>query len=269
MRIGRPLTAVALIGFVALMLLPLYSMIVLASAPDDTDLSGLGFHGFALFDNIGQIMTDGRFPRYLMNSVLIASAVSALDVAISAAAGYALARLRFPGRAALLNLVVIALSLTPAVVMIPVFVMLSEIGWLNSYQGLIAPFAASALGVFLVRQFALGIPVQMLHAARVDGASELRIFLRIAVPLLRPALLTVLLLQFLAQWDNLIWPLIAASEQDLWTLPLALSSFEGEHGIVYHLQSAAALISILPPLVLFSFLQRYYVSGLTLGGVKR
>ena len=109
----------------------------------------------------------------------------------------------------------------------------------------------------------------MLHAARVDGAGELRIFLLIAVPLLRPALLTVLLLQFLAQWDNLIWPLIAASEQDLWTLPLALSSFEGEHGIVYHLQTAAALISILPPLVLFSFLQRHYVSGLTLGGVKR
>ncbi|MEU7836098.1 carbohydrate ABC transporter permease [Nonomuraea sp. NPDC049129] len=269
MRIGRSLSAVALIGFVALMLLPLYSMIVLASAPDDTDLSGLRFTGFALFGNIGEIMSDGRFPRYLMNSVLIASAVSVLDVAISAAAGYALARLRFPGRAALLNLVVVALSLTPAVVMIPVFVMLSEIGWLNSYQGLIAPFAASALGVFLVRQFALGIPVQMLHAARVDGASELRIFLRIAVPLLRPALLTVLLLQFLAQWDNLIWPLIAASEQDLWTLPLALSSFEGEHGIVYHLQTAAALISILPPLVLFSFLQRYYVSGLTLGGVKR
>ncbi|MFI6740586.1 carbohydrate ABC transporter permease [Nonomuraea sp. NPDC050451] len=269
MRIRRSLTVVALVGFVALMLLPLYSMVVLASSPDDSDLSGLRFHGFALFDNLGQIMTDGRFPRYLLNSVVIASAVSVLDVAISAAAGYALARLRFPGRAALLNLVIIALSLTPAVVMIPVFVALSELGWLNSYQGLIAPFVASALGVFLVRQFALGIPAQMLHAARVDGAGELRIFFLIAVPLLRPALLTVLLLQFLAQWDNLIWPLIAASEQELWTLPLALSSFEGEHGIVYHLQTAAALLSILPPLVLFALLQRYYVSGLTLGGVKR
>jgi multiple sugar transport system permease protein len=269
MRLGKALSMLALLGFVALMLLPLYSMIVLASAPDDSNLSGLSFNGFALFDNIGTIMGDGRFPRYLLNSLVIAGVVAVLDVAISSAAGYALARLRFPGRAALLNLVVIALSLSPAVVMIPVFVMLAEIGWLNSYQGLIAPFVASALGVFLVRQFALGIPVQMLHAARVDGVSEWRIFFGIVVPLLRPALLTVLLLQFLAQWDNLIWPLIAANEQELWTLPLALSSFQGEHGIVYHLQTAAALISIVPPLVLFGFLQRYYVSGLTLGGVKR
>lgn len=269
MKIGRALSLLALICFVVLMLLPLYSMVVLASAPDDTDLSGLRFHGFALFDNIGTIMGDGRFPRYLLNSVVIAGVVSVADVAISAAAGYALARLTFRGRAALLNLVVIALSLSPAVVMIPVFVMLARIGWLNSYQGLIAPFVASALGVFLVRQFALGIPVQMLHAARVDGVGEWRIFFGIVMPLLRPALLTVLLLGFLAQWDNLIWPLIAANEQELWTLPLALSSFQGEHGIVYHLQTAAALISILPPLILFALLQRYYVSGLTLGGVKR
>jgi multiple sugar transport system permease protein len=269
MALARRLTTRAMLLLAAaLMLLPLWTMLVVAAAPDDSDLSGVTFHGFALFSNIDQLLGDGVFPRYLLNSVIVAGVAALLDVAFSAAAGYALARLRFPGRRLLFAAVIVTLSLSPAVLLIPVFLIVRALGWLNSYPGLIAPSAVSALGVFLVRQFALGIPQQMLQAARVDGVSELRIFWGIAVPLLRPALLTLLLLQFLAHWDNLIWPLVVTSDQSLWTVPVGLASFQGEHGFNFHLMTTAALLSMVPPLVLFAALQRYYVSGLTLGSVK-
>ena len=258
------LTVVTLI-----MLLPIYAAITIASSGSDQDVDGLRFHGFQLVGNLRDLFADGTFPRYLLNSVIVAGIAAVLDVAISAAAGYALARLTFPGRRVLFAVVVATLSLSPAVVIVPTYVMMRWVGWLDSYQGLILPGAVSAFGVFLVRQFALGIPPQLLHAARIDGAGEWRIFTRLAVPLLRPALLTLFLLSFLAQWDNLIWPLIVANNPDLWTLPVGLAGFEGEHGTNYHLLLTATLVSIVPPLLILAALQRYYVSGLTLGGVKK
>lgn len=267
--LGRVIS-LALVGAYALTaLVPVWSMVVIASAPNDRDLSGVGLPGPGLFTNLGTVLGEAPFRRYLWNSIGVTMAVSLLDVAISAAAGYALARLAFPGRRLFMNLVVVALSLSPVVVAIPVYVMMAKIGWLDSYQALILPFAVSAMGVFLVRQFALAIPAQMLHAARVDGASEFHIFRRIVLPLLRPALLTLMLLQFLAQWDNLFWPLIAASSQELWTVPLGLASFQGQYGFVYYLLMTGALVSVVPPFILFFLLQKYYVSGLTLGGVKQ
>jgi multiple sugar transport system permease protein len=251
------------------MLLPIYAALTIASADSDENINGLGFHGFHLFGNLAELFGDGTFARYLVNSIIVASVAAGLDVAISAAAGYALARLSFPGRRLLFGTVVATLSLSPAVVIVPVYIMMRWAGWLDTYQGLILPGAVSAFGVFLVRQFALGIPPQLLHAARIDGATEWRIFTRLAVPLLRPALLTLFLLSFLAQWDNLIWPLIVANQPDLWTLPVGLAGFEGEHGTNYHLLLTGTLVSICPPLLILAVLQRYYVSGLTLGGVKK
>jgi multiple sugar transport system permease protein len=140
--------------------------------------------------------------------------------------------------------------------------------WLNSYQGLIVPGMVSAFGVFLIRQFALGIPRQLIDAARLDRAGELRILFRIVVPLLRPALLTLFLLEFLAQWDNLLWPLVVSNDPKYWTAAVGLASFTGQYGTQYSLLAAAALVSAIPPFVLFVVLQRYYVSGLTLGGLK-
>jgi multiple sugar transport system permease protein len=267
-RIARAGMVALLLVVAAIMLLPVYYMLVVASASDDHHLSRLWFQGFHLFDNVGTVLGDGHFLRYTFNSLVMSGAIAVLDVALSGAAGYALARLEFPGRRLLFAAVVTTLALSPVVVVIPVYVMVRWLGWLNSYQGLIVPGMVSAFGVFLVRQFALGIPRQMLDAARIDGVGELRIFLRIGMPLLRPALLTLLLLQFLAQWDNLLWPLIVANTQELWTIPVGLSGFQGEHGINYHLLTTGALISLLPPMILFAALQRYYVSGLTLGGLK-
>lgn len=250
-------------------LIPVYSMVVLASSEDDTDLSGLGWPQGFLVQNATAVLENSEFMRYLINSLVVTSVVVMLDVAISAMAGYAMARLRYPGRRLFQIVIIMSLSLSPAVVVIPVYIAMAEIGWLDSYKALILPVAVSALGVFLVRQFALAIPGQLFNAARVDGASELRIFLFIALPLLRPALLTLALLQFLAQWDSLLWPLLAVSSAELWTLPLGLASFQGQYGYVYFLLMTGALISVIPPFILFLILQKYYVSGLTLGGVKR
>ena len=271
-RVIRPgrVASLSLVGAYALVaLVPVYSMVVIASQPNDGDLSGIGLPAGSLFSNITVVLGEPTFVRYVINSVGVATVVSFLDVLISAGAGYAMARLRFPGRTIFLNTIIVALSLSPVVVAIPVYILMARLGLLDSYTALILPVAVSALGIFLVRQFALAIPSQMLNAARVDGASEFRIFVKIALPLLRPALLTLFLLQFLAQWDNLFWPLIAVSSQDLWTLPLGLASFGGQYGFVYYLLMTGALISIIPPVVLFLLLQKYYVAGLTLGGVKR
>jgi multiple sugar transport system permease protein len=267
-RGGAAITAV-LFAVVALMFVPVYSMVVIASQPDDSDLRGVWFHGFHLLGNVGTMFGDGRFPRYFLNSLILAGGVGVLDVVFSAAAGYALARLRFPGRRLLFGAVVATLGLAPPMIIVPLYVIVRTLGWVDSYQGMIVPMMISAFGVFLVRQFALGIPGELLDSARVDGAGEFRTFARIAVPLLRPALLTLFLVQFLAQWDNLLWPLLVANRPSLWTLPVGLAGFQTEHGVNVHLMTTAALVIAIPPLLLLMLLQKYYVSGLTLGGVKQ
>lgn len=259
----------ALLLVVAVMFVPIYVMVVVASAPDDTDLRGVWFNGFHLWGNLTEIFRTGHLGRYLANSLILAVSVGVLDVAFSAAAGYALARLRFPGRRLVFATIVTTLALAPPMIMVPLYVIVRSLGWIDSYQGMIVPMMISAFGVFLVRQFALGIPAELLDSARVDGAGELRVFAKIAFPLLRPALLTLFLIEFLAQWDNLLWPLLVANRQDLWTLPAAVASFQSEHGVSFHLMTATALVVAMPPLLLLALLQRYYVSGLALGGVKK
>jgi multiple sugar transport system permease protein len=268
-RRGRLIRGVLLTAVVAAMLLPVYSMLVTASAGDDSDLRGLVFNGFHLPGNIAEMFSGGTFPTQLRNSLILSTGIGVLDVIFSGAAGYALAQLAFPGRRVLFAQVVGTLALSPTVVMVPVYIIVRQLGWINTFQGMIVPSMISAFGVFLVRQFALGIPRELLLAARVDGAGELRIFARIALPLLRPALLTLFLLQFLTQWDNLLWPLIVANDPGLWPLPVGLSQFQTDHGFNLHLLTTAALITAVPPLIVMFSLQRYYVAGLTLGGVKK
>ena len=268
-RPGRIVVTVVLLAVVAAMFVPVYVMLVVASAPDDTDLRGVWFNGFHLWGNLTEIFGTGHLARYLMNSVILSVSISVLDVVFSAAAGYALARLRFPGHRLLFGAIIGTLALSPPMIMVPMYVIVRTLGWIDSYQGMIVPMMISAFGVFLVRQFALGIPGELLDSARVDGAGEFRVFARIVFPLLRPALLTLFLIQFLIQWDNLLWPLLVANRQSLWTLPVAIASFQGEHGVSFHLMMTTALLIAVPPVALLLLLQRYYVSGLTLGGVRK
>ena len=161
-----------------------------------------------------------------------------------------------------------ALVIPSQVAMVPLFLMLKQMGLVNTYWGVIIPAMASIFGIFLVRQYALSIPDDLLDAARIDGASELHIFRVIVIPVLKPIIVTLAVFTLLGTWNDFMWPLIVLSDQDLYTLPVALASLSREHVADNELMMAGAVVTTLPVLALFVCLQRYYVSGLMAGSVK-
>jgi multiple sugar transport system permease protein len=183
-------------------------------------------------------------------------------------AGYAFAKLQFRGRDALFRGLLSALVIPAQVAMLPLFLLLKQIGLINTYAGVIVPSMATIFGIFLVRQYALGIPDSLLEAARIDGASELKIYRRVVLPLLTPILITLALFTFLASWNDFLWPLIVLTDDDRYTLPVALASLTREHVQDNELMMAGSVVTVIPVLLLFLFLQRYYIEGILLGGVK-
>ncbi|NUO93225.1 MAG: carbohydrate ABC transporter permease [Gemmatimonadaceae bacterium] len=206
--------------------------------------------------------------RYAMNSALVAVVTTAGALAINASAGYAFAKLRFHGRDATFRAMAAGLAIPVQVAMLPLFLLIKSLGLVNSYGGVIIPGLASIFGIFLVRQYALAIPDDLLDAARIDGAGELRVFRSIVLPTIRPVLATLALWTFLATWNDFMWPLIVLSDDRRYTLPVALAGLVGEHSQDVELMMAGAVITVLPVLVLFLMLQRYYVEGVTEGSVK-
>jgi multiple sugar transport system permease protein len=161
-----------------------------------------------------------------------------------------------------------ALVIPGQVAMLPLFLMLKQMGLVNSYAGVLIPSAASIFGIFLVRQYALTIPDALLEAARLDGAGELRIFRSIVLPLLAPILVTLALFSFLGSWNDFMWPLIVMTDKDMYTLPVAIASLSNEHVQDNELMMAGSVLTIVPVLLIFLGLQRYYLQGLTMGSVK-
>lgn len=205
---------------------------------------------------------------YFINSLIVATLGTVLSLAFNATAGYAFAKLRFRGRDRIFQLLVAALVIPGQVTMLPLFLMLKEIGLINSFAGVLVPVSASIFGIFLVRQYALSIPDELLEAARVDGASEGRIFLQIVVPALTPILITLALFTFLAVWNDFMWPLIILTDQERYTLPVALAALSREHVQDNEMMMAGSVLTVVPVLVLFLVLQRYYLQGLLAGSVK-
>jgi len=206
--------------------------------------------------------------RYFANSLFLASAATALSLTFNVAAGYAFAKLRFAGRDRVFQLLLVALVIPGQVAMIPLFLMLQKIGLVNNFGGVLVPAAAGVFGIFLVRQYALSIPDELLEAARVDGAGEFRIFRSIVLPALLPIMVTLATFTFLATWNDFMWPLIVLSDERLYTLPVALASLSREHVQDSELMMAGAVVTVLPVLALFVVLQRYYIQGLLAGSVK-
>jgi multiple sugar transport system permease protein len=206
--------------------------------------------------------------RYLLNSLLIATLATAISVTFNLMAGYAFAKLRFRGRDAIFKLLLGALVIPGQVAMLPLFLMLKPMGLINTYGGALVPAMASIFGIFLVRQFARGIPDELLEAARIDGAGELRVFTTVVVPLLRPIVATLAVFSFLAAWNDFMWPLIVLTDDALHTLPVALAGLAREHVQDNELMMAGSVVTVLPVLVLFLVLQRQYMEGLLAGSVK-
>ena len=218
--------------------------------------------------NYRELFAHAGMGRYLANSVLLAVAATALSLVFNVMAGYAFAKLRFRGREQLFRLMLGALVIPGQVAMVPLFLLLKHMGLVNTYGGVIVPALASIFGVFLVRQYALSIPDELLEAARIDGASEWKIFVAIVVPLLSPIIVTLAVFTLLGTWNDFMWPLIVLSDQNLYTLPVALASLSREHVQDNELMMAGAVLTTLPVLIVFLSLQRYYMQGLMMGAVK-
>jgi len=218
--------------------------------------------------NYRELFAHAGMARYLANSVILAIAVTALSLVLNVAAGYAFAKLRFKGRERIFRAMLGALVIPSQVALVPLFLLLKQLGLVNTYGGIIVPAMASIFGIFLVRQYALAIPDDLLDAARIDGASEFRIFGSIVVPALKPIIVTLAVFTLLGTWNDFMWPLIVLSDQHLYTLPVAVASLSREHVADNELMMAGSVVTILPVLAVFVALQRHYLQGLMAGSVK-
>jgi multiple sugar transport system permease protein len=219
--------------------------------------------------NFSNLFSSLDFATYFFNSTLIAVVVTVANLLFCSMAGYALAKLDFIGRGKIMALVLATLMVPSSVTLVPLFVLMSKLGLVNSYASVILPFAAGAFGVFLMRQFMLGLPSDLLDQARVDGAGEWRIFWTIVLPLVKPALATLGIFQFLASWNNFLWPLVALTDESKYTLPVALATFAiGQNKADYGLLMAGAVALVAPVIVVFLLLQRHFTQSIAMTGLK-
>jgi multiple sugar transport system permease protein len=251
-------------------LFPLYWMIVASLQPDTLrlQLRDLLPTQFTL-DNYLQLFAFNPAAGWAINSLVVSSVAMVGALFTSATAGYVFGKKQFWGRQALFILVIGTMALPTAVLLIPRFLIVAGFGWLNSYQGMIAPMLAFPFGVFLVRQFMHAIPNDLIDAAKIDGASELRVFTAIIVPLSKPALGAVAIFAFIQTWSDYLWQLVVATTPGAFTLPVGVASvavkdMETQYGVAM----AGATISFLPMLVIFLLFQRYFVKGISTGAVK-
>jgi len=221
-------------------------------------------------NNFPEVFRRAPFGIYFLNSIFVALCVVVGVLITSSMGGYAFAKFDFLGKEILFILVLSTMMVPWAVTIIPVYTLIFKLRWLDTRQALIIPPLASAFGIFLFRQFMLGIPTDYIDSARIDGASEFRIYLNIILPLCRPVLATLALFTFMGQWDSLLWPLLVIKSPQKLTIPLGLAQFRfAIYGFnETNLLMAAALISILPTVILFLITQKYFIQGITLTGLK-
>jgi len=220
-------------------------------------------------DNYATWFNDLNISTFFLNSLIVAVFTVLGNLLFCSMIGYALAKMEFAGKRALFLLVMLTLMVPGVVTFVPLFVLVSKLGLLNTYPALILPFLTSPLGVFLMRQFMMGIPDSLIEAARIDGAGELRTFFRVVMPLCGPPLATLGILTFLGSWNNFLWPLVAAQSQKMYTLPVALSLYStGENATNYGLLLAGSVLVIAPIVLLFVLLQRFFIQSVATAGIK-
>jgi alpha-1,4-digalacturonate transport system permease protein len=208
------------------------------------------------------------FPRFLANSVIVTVAATALTLLINSLAAFALAKYNFRGRDLLFLITLATIMIPLQVILLPVYQVVSALGLTNSLLGMIIPPAATPTGVFLLRQYMLSLPDETLEAARIDGAGEFRVFWRIVLPLCRPALAVVAIFSVIWRWNDFLWPLIAAQDESVQTLPVAIARFAGQQAIPFNQILAVSVVSIVPVIVLFLVLQRQIIAGLVRGAIR-
>ena len=265
------LTHLVLLLAAGVILAPLYWLLATAlKAPDEVYLlPPVWLPARPHWENFARAWQAAPFARYLANSLVVATTVVLLELTTGALAAYAFARLRFPGRDLLFLAFLAVLMLPRQVVLVPTYLVLTWLGWLDTYQALIIPFATSALGTFLIRQSFLTIPQDLVDAARMDGAGHLDILSRILVPLTIPTFATFALLSFTWRWNDYFWPLIFTTSADMRTLPVGLVLLRAsEVGVEWHTLMAGAVIVLAPIVVLFLAVQRTFIEGVARTGIR-
>lgn len=218
--------------------------------------------------NYRTVFNETPFARWFLNSMVVALITTASVAFFDSLVGYVLAKFRFPGRTVIFLLMLCTLMVPTEMLVIPWFVMSINLGWTDSYWGIMFPGVISAFGIFLMRQFFLGVPNDLLDAARIDGFSEFRIFWKIALPLVKPALAALCIFTFLGNWNAYIWPLIVVRSEEMRTLPVGIAFFSSEAGSAFHLIMAAAAMATIPVIIVFLIFQRQIIKGIALTGVK-
>jgi alpha-1,4-digalacturonate transport system permease protein len=218
--------------------------------------------------NYTEALTSFNFAHYFMNSVIVTVAATALTLSINAMAAYALAKYNFRGRDTLFLITLSTIMIPVQVILLPVYQVVASMGMANSLLGLIIPPAATPTGVFLLRQYMLTIPDDLLEAARIDGAGEFTIFWRVVLPLCKPALAVVAIFSVIWRWNDFLWPLLIAQDEAVYTLPVALARFSSQLVVPFNLVLAMSVLSIVPVVVIFLFMQRQIVSGIAQTGLK-
>ncbi|MCY3657455.1 MAG: carbohydrate ABC transporter permease [Caldilineaceae bacterium] len=218
--------------------------------------------------NFSEVWFNIGFWRFSLNSAFVALTITTCQLLTSTMAGFAFARYEFPGRTVIFIVILSTLMIPFQVIMIPLFIMMAKMGLVNTYWGMIVPAIVTPFGIFLMRQFMLSVPKSLLEAARIDGASEPYIYARIMLPLSKPAIAALTIFTFLSAWDDFLWPLIIINSKQKWTLPIAMSRFTEQYISQTHLQMAGAAVMFLPVLIVFLLMQRNFIEGVAMTGLK-
>lgn len=269
-RLGAVVSWVVLAAAAAAMLVPFIWMLSVAVRPSSdlyADPARL-WPGSWTWHGIRAVLDQLPFGRLIVNTVVFAGGATLLLLLFDSMTAFALARLRFRGRNVLFVVILATLMVPFQVTIVPVFLTLFHLDWLNSYQGLIIPRATSALGIFLLRQFFMQIPRELDAAARIDGANNFTVYWRIILPNSKPVLASLFIIQFSALWNDFLWPLIVTNDIDMQTLPAALTVFSSQAGVDHAALMAGAAISLAPLAIAFLLLQRFFVQGVATTGLK-
>jgi len=270
------LTWVTNIGLLLIALIALFPifMLLISSFRPSSELMRTGISlafdwSILNFDNYTYIFTEaGSYWNWYMNSLIISAITIVLSLFFSAMVGYALAVYDFKGKNLFFTFVVFILMVPFEILMLPLFQMMISFQMVDSYIGVILPMVVAPIAVFFFRQYALGLPTQLMDAARIDGATEYGIYFKIMLPLMAPSLGAMAILQGLGSWNNFLWPLIVLRSNDMFTLPIGLATLLTPYGNNYDVLIAGSVMTIIPIVILFIFFQRYFITGLTVGGVK-
>ncbi len=215
-----------------------------------------------------KLFTRINIGRFFLNSFALSVSVTFISLFFNSLAGFVFAKFKFAGKDKLFKILLSSMIIPSQVTMLPLFLMLKEMGFINTYFAIIIPGMANIFGIFLIKQYAESIPDSLLEAAKIDGATDFQIYYKIFLPVIKPILVTLALFTFMGTWNDFIWPLIALSDQSMFTLPVALANLMGEHSQDPELMMAGSTLTILPIIIVFLFLQKQYIKGIMLGSVK-